>query len=72
MSRSKLNMVFILGDLCTSHIKLVYHVNPPDKKTDTIINRFNVVNNTNCYRSFKTLQSCGLTDFKESTYYQLM
>ena len=72
MSRSKLNMFLILGYLCTSHIKLVYHVLPSDERTDTKTNRFNVVNNTNCYSSFKTLQSCGLTDFKKSPYYQLM
>ena len=72
MSRSKLNMFFILGYLCTSHIKLVHHVLPSNKKTDTITNRFNVVKITNCYISFKKLQSCGLKDFKMLPYYQLM
>ena len=72
MSMSKLNRFFILGDLCTSRIKLVYHVLPTDGKTGTITNRFNVVKNTNCYSSFKTLQSRGLTNFEKSPYYQVM
>ena len=62
----------IQGDVCTSDIKLVYQKLPNDKKTDTISNHFKIVNNTNCYSSFKTLQTCGLRDFRKSNYHQLM